>query len=132
MIVNEREFIIILGALNQASGYPYQKFLDGVLDDRNRFSILHEELFQDEAIRDLYIDDVLLALKQEVYDMDQYDLFAIQDDVTLEEVGELVKKIGEYKVAREKRQKELDKISGPNYLQNAIKRDLESGGTLLS
>ncbi|OGY73723.1 MAG: hypothetical protein A3H61_00010 [Candidatus Jacksonbacteria bacterium RIFCSPLOWO2_02_FULL_44_20] len=91
--LSKREQIILLGCLNDASGYPYQKYNPHVEENKERFKKLFDKLYQDGKIDLGKIDLALLSLKQTLNHMDQYTLFATQDDVTLKEINDLVVKL---------------------------------------
>ena len=102
--LTEREYIILLGCLNDASSYPFNMGqVDGFLENRPRFGLLWDRIYKNHRKSHkvgIEVEDIelaVLALKQVYTYMDQYTLFATQDDVTLEEVKVFLNKFSEFK-----------------------------------
>lgn len=93
--LNKREISIILGCLNDAIGYPYQKYEPGVESKSEDFKVLFDKIHKNGKIESEDVSLVLLTLEQAFKHMDQDTLFATQDDVTLQEIDILIKKLGQ-------------------------------------
>jgi len=91
--LTKRELSIILGCLNDASGYPYKDFDNGVSEKKEEFVKLFNKIHKEEQVESLDKSSVLLALKQAFNHMDQKTLYALHDDVEVEEIGNLIEKL---------------------------------------
>lgn len=91
--ITHSEWAVILGCLNDASGFPYEEYETGVKENNGNFISLRKKLYKDKSIRIEDISLVLLALRQTYKHMCQYELYSIHNYDTLEQVGDLIEKL---------------------------------------
>ena len=91
--LTNRELSIILGSLNDASGYSYRDFDNGVSENKEEFVKLFDKIHKVKQVESGDKPHVLFALKQTFNHMDQKTLYALHDDVQVEEIGNLIEKL---------------------------------------
>jgi len=91
--LSTRETAVLMGFLNDASGYPYQNYERGILENKKEFNKLFDVVYKNHTLKQKDIALAILALEQAYKHQDQNTLWALHDDVTLEEIEKLIKKI---------------------------------------
>jgi len=96
--LTDRELIVLLGLLNDAYGYPYDDYEQGVKENKEKFGELHDKAYKNNFLEHHDLPLAILALVQAVRHHGSGDLIAIHDDVTLDEIQALLSKLEKIKV----------------------------------
>jgi hypothetical protein len=88
-----RETAVLMGFLNDASGYPYQNYEKEVLENKEEFNRLFDVIYKNNALERADINLAILALKQAYKHQDENTLRALHDDVTKKEIQSLLIKL---------------------------------------
>jgi hypothetical protein len=92
--LTNREIVVLLGLLNDASGYPYDNYEPGVKENKEKFTELFDKVYKNNLLEYDGLPLAVLALTQAArHHIDGGDLVAIHDNVTLEEINKLLKKL---------------------------------------
>ncbi len=91
--LTQRERAVLLGCLNDSSGYPYQKYKKSVKENVDNFVKLFDKILKTKSLyeEDCYI--AILAVSQTHKYMDRSTLIALHDDVSVKEIKLLLDKL---------------------------------------
>jgi hypothetical protein len=96
--LTDRELVVLLGLLNDAYGYPYDDYEQGVKENKEKFTELFDKVYKNNSLEYGDLPLAVLALAQAArHHIDGGDLIAIHDDVTLEEIQTLLTKLEKIK-----------------------------------